>query len=169
MTDAEAKLIAQIGNAFAGVTLDDGISLNMTEFLDSYGCSAEFEEQAKFDERNDWSAISDETLEKFTVTFSFTDIAGYRFYLPAYMIWTLKHHRTNDSIIADFTIYALDVNTYQFENRSFVDVFTPEQLDCIAEFLQYCVDNGDTLDDETAFQHLYKLLELRKPEVKSGD
>ncbi len=72
MTPEEQKLIALIHRAFAGVTLDDGESLNMTEYNDSGGCKPEFKERAKADERDDWTAIADETLERFTVTFCFT-------------------------------------------------------------------------------------------------
>ncbi len=88
----EQKLINQIHRAFSGVRLDDGISLNMTEYYDSGGCMPEFKERAARDERDDWAAISSETLKQFMVTFSFTDLKGFRFYIPAYMVWTIQNH-----------------------------------------------------------------------------
>lgn len=57
MTDEEQRLIELIHSAFAGVRLDDGESLNMTEYNDSGGCRPDFKEKAKHDEREDWTAI----------------------------------------------------------------------------------------------------------------
>jgi len=112
MTDDEKRLIATIHQAFADVTLEDGTSLNMTEYNDSGGCRPEFKEKAKDDERHNWAAIFDPVLEQYTVTFSFTDLKGFRFYIPAYMIWAIKNHKTSDSIIADFTIDAITPDHY---------------------------------------------------------
>jgi hypothetical protein len=83
VTFEEQKLVDQIHRAFAGVKLEDGTSLNMAEDKDG-GCMPEFGEEAKTDEREDWTAIPGGTLEQFTVTFSFTDLKGFRFYIPAY-------------------------------------------------------------------------------------
>ena len=71
----------------------------MTEYNDSGGYMTGFMEKAKHDERDDWASIPDETLEQFTVTFSFTDLKGFRFYIPAYMDWTVRNHRISHSIV----------------------------------------------------------------------
>ena len=139
-----------IDNAFDGVVLGDGDSLNMTEYADSGGCAPEYAERAKHDERIDWRAIPNSVLEQFQVTFSFTDLLGYRFYAAPYMIWTIKNHRESDCFIADATIYAMDPTSYQFSKKRFSDWFTPEQIYAILAFLDYCADNGDSLDDRVA-------------------
>ena len=95
------------------------------------------------------------------MTFSFTDLKGYRFYIPAYMIWTLRHHRTSDSIICDNTIYALDADRYQFREVPFTSWFTAPQLSAIVKFLAYCRDHDDTLDGTVATANLAKLEDLR--------
>lgn len=77
MTVQEQELIDQIHRAFEGVRLDDGISLNMTQYYDSFESEPEIKRKAQNDERNDWTAIPHETLEQFTVTFSFTDLKGF--------------------------------------------------------------------------------------------
>jgi hypothetical protein len=157
MTAEEQQLITLIHHAFAGVMLDDGESLNMTEYNDSGGCMPEFRDKAKDDERDDWTAIPDDTLEQFTVTFSFTDLKGFRFYIPAYMIWTVKNHRTSDSIIADQTIYAIDPFHYLFESTPFWQWFTGEQIDAMVTFLEYAVRNDGTLDSKVARENLAKI------------
>ena len=157
MTDEEQRLIETIRHAFAGVTLDDGTSLNMTEYNDSGGCRPDFIEKAKGDERKDWTAIPDSTLEQFTVTFSFTDLKGFRFYVPAYMIWAIRNHKTSDSIIADFTIYAIRPDHYLFQSVPFWKWFTNEQVCAMVQFLEYAVRNDDWLDGTVARENLEKI------------
>lgn len=157
MTAEEQELIDRIRVAFAGVTLEDGISLNMTEYNDSGGCMPKFKEKASDDERIDWQAIPDMTLEQFTVTFSFTDLKGFRFYIPAYMIWTIRNHRTSDSIIGDFAIYAIDPSHYLFRTIPFLQWFTVDQVEAMAAFLEYVVQSDASLDVQVARENLFKI------------
>jgi hypothetical protein len=157
MTAEEQELIERIRAAFAGVTLEDGISLNMTEYNDSGGSMPEFKEKASDDERVDWQAIPDKTLEQFTVTFSFTDSKGFRFYMPAYMIWAIRNHRTSDSIIGDFAIYALDPSKYLFQTIPFLRWFTADQVESMTAFLEYAVQSDGSLDDRVARENLLKI------------
>ena len=157
MTAEEEELVDLVHHAFADVRLDDGVSLNMTEYNDSGGCMPEFREKARDDERDDWTVIPDETLEQFTVTFSFTDLKGFRFYIPAYMIWTVRNHRTSDSIIADQTIYSIDPSHYLFETIPLWQWFTGEQIDAMTQFLEYAARNDDTLDGKVAKENLAKI------------
>lgn len=166
MTTEERKLIEKIRSAFAGVILCDGISLNMTEYNDSGGCMPEFLEKAVDDERIDWQAIPDKTLEQFTVTFSFTDLKGFRFYIPAYMIWTISNHRTSDSIIADFTIYAINPSHYLFEKVPFLQWFTEEQVVAMTEFLNYSAqDEEGSLDADAAKENLIKIQKAQQADA----
>lgn len=161
MDSEEKKLTDRIRAAFENVMLEDGISLNMTEYYDSGGTVPLYKERASSDERYNWWEIPDATLEKFTVTFSFTDLQGFRFYIPAYMIWTVRNHRKSDSIIADSTIYAIDPDHYLFRETSFQKWFTKEQVDAMVEFLSYAVRNGDTLDGEVAMENIGKIKEAQ--------
>ena len=136
MKSTEHPLIQEIIDAFKDVHLEDGISLNMTEYHDSGGCMPEFKKKAKTDERKHWYKIDDDTLESFTVTFSFTDLKGFRFYLPAYMIYTIRNHEISDSIITDFTIYALDPNHYIFDETTMKDFFYRKTVQLYYQFLR---------------------------------
>ncbi len=156
MNIEEQELVDQIHRAFAGVRLEDGTSLNMTEYNDSSGCMPEFKEKAKEDERNDWTTITDETLERFRVTFSFTDLKGFRFYMPAYMIWTIRNHRTSDCPISYFTIYAIRPSHHLFETIPFWQWFTREQIDAMTKFLEYAA-RMDSLDGEEALENFSKI------------
>ncbi|HEX7449207.1 MAG TPA: DUF6714 family protein [Pirellulales bacterium] len=162
MTLPEQELIDLIHRAFEGVRLEDGTSLNMTEYKDSGGSMPEFKRKAQSDERDDWTAIADETLQQFTVTFAFTDLKGFRFYIPAYMIWAIRNHSTSDSIISDFTIYAIDPAHYQFETIPFQQWFTDAQVAAMIKFLEYAVENGNTMDGAVAEKNLRKIKEAQQ-------
>lgn len=155
-----ARLIDEISTAFAGVQLEDGDSLNMTEYYDSGDSAVKFLEAAKLDERNEWGRIPDSVLESFTVTFCFTDLKGFRFYIPAYMIWTIRNHRISDSIIADYTIYAIDPDRCQFTEVPFLDWFTPAQVNAMIAFLQFCSGEEDSLHAAIARQNLSKIEDM---------
>lgn len=156
----EEKLIELIQSAFSNVKLEDGISLNMTEYNDSSGTRPEYLSKAIFDERHNWQAIADETLEQFRVTFAFADAKGFRFYLPAYMIWTIKNHAISDNVIGNYTIYALrpDHHVFKSVKVKLHDWFTEEQLDSIILFLQFCTKNYDTLGSLVARENLEEIL-----------
>lgn len=160
MLTSESDLITQIEVAFRNVSLGDGVSLNMTMFHDSWGCASEYLVLAKRDERKNWKAIPDSTLEQFKSVFCFTDLLGYRFYLPAYMRWTIKNHRKSDNIIADFTIYALDPNKRPFTETSIVDWLTKNQIDAILAFLDFCTLNDDSLDAQAAMKNAIAIREM---------
>lgn len=153
MDTVESELIDQIHRAFSGVKLEDGVSLNMTEYFDSGGLMPQYELDAKGDEREEWAAIPDETLEQFTVTFSFTDLKGYRFYIPAYMSWFIRNHRTSNSILVEKPIYAIDPTSYQFDKIPFLDWFTGDQIAVMKKFLEYAAAD----DDEWARENLAKI------------
>ncbi len=153
------KLISEIENAFLKVRLEEGISLNMTEYLDSYSSRKEFLELAKSDERDDWTKISDIVLRQFTVTFSFTDWKGFRFYLPAYMRWCINNP-TSSNPIGDHTIYSLSIHSFKSHyGKNITEILNKEQIQIVVKFLQWCCfENADYCDSEIAERYLGKLL-----------
>jgi hypothetical protein len=160
----EEELIAEIEDAFAGVRLEDGVSLNMTEYYDSGGSASHYAEESKTDERDDWHRLDDKTLEDFRVVFSFTDVKGFRFYIAPYMIWALRNHRISDAIIGDFTIYAIRPDHHVFEEIPFTSWFTGPQIAVMARFLEYCCDHDDTMDGTVAAENLAKLRDSLREE-----
>jgi hypothetical protein len=171
MMTREEDLIEEIRQAFAGVRLEDGDSLNMTEYYDYNGYLPEYKERAAFDERDDWQAIPDKTLEQFGSTFSFTDLKGYRFYLPAYMTSIVREYQrviqdlgpsyrkceTFTPFNALTTISAIDPENYQFKTIPFLVWFTSEQVSAMVHFLEY-------IDDDHANEKLAKIKQAKKAE-----
>jgi hypothetical protein len=57
------------------------------------------------DPETNWPDVPDWKIEDFCSALSFLDLTGWRFYIPAYMCWTLKNWRTDrDSPAANDTI-----------------------------------------------------------------
>jgi hypothetical protein len=157
------ELIREIQEAFQGVKLENGVSLNMAACIDSGGYNAEqFMRLAKDDERNNWQIIDDKTLGKFSHVFSFTDWKGFRFYLPAYMISTIKH--PDGPVNHDFTIYALDPNSIsKLYKKPFAEILNKQQIKAVVNFLEYCVEvlgwkNCDAKSAATNLKRMRKYL-----------
>ena len=146
----DIEFIRTIREAFRDAKLEDGDSLNMTEYNDSSGSVERFKQLAVNDERDNWQKIDDKTLEQFTVTFSFTNWKGFRFYLPAYMIWGISHPES-DSIIGWNTIYALDPDRIlDLYGRAVDKILSKDQIKAVVQFLQHCVARPDHYDADAA-------------------
>jgi hypothetical protein len=160
------ELSARIFDAFAGVRLDGGVSLIEAEYADDYDVAPDH--LIALEEKDDWTKIINDRLCEFTVTFCFTDYRGFRFYIAPYMIWALRNFRTSDSIITDFTIYAIETDRYMFADHFFREVFTLEQVRCMHEFLLFACENEDHFDAGVAYTNLIRLQQAF-PEIKEAE
>ena len=155
------KLISEIERTYSDVKLEDGISLNMTEYLDTYQYDKKFLELAKSDERDDWTKIPDYILEKHSATFSFTDWKGFRFYLPAYMRWCLNNPKSSN-LIGDTTIYSLDIDTIEkLYQKKMMEILNLPQIEIVVKFLEWCCfENNEYCDSSIADNNLMKFYKL---------
>jgi hypothetical protein len=102
------QIIQQVITAFDGVKLEDGISLQEAYeiywLIDDYMDPNSPEAQALLAKANatdvhtDWQKISEEKLIKFINSISsyYLDPKGWRYYLPAYMVWSLRQYINSD-------------------------------------------------------------------------
>ena len=89
-------LCERIRTAFNGVKLRDGIGLWQAQGLDDYEPPEVCAEYRLKDEAEDWSRISDDTLQRCNSSPSFLDGKGFRFYMPAFMISELRGNYSFD-------------------------------------------------------------------------
>lgn len=87
MNDALCQLIRE---AFAGVTLGDGVGLLEAQGIDDRENEATCAAYRAKDEKEDWSRIPLPELNHWQSSPSFFDAAGMRFHLPAYLIADLR-------------------------------------------------------------------------------
>ena len=121
-------LIELITHAFDGV--ERGSTLTMHE-ADVQDFGGDYAKARQRDTDTRWQEVSDAAIEFCQTALGIVDTAGFRYYLPAYMIWTLNNFMS-DSNVVDFTIYSLlPRNPSRFAD------FTPAQAQAAACFLRF--------------------------------
>ncbi|MFM9115406.1 MAG: DUF6714 family protein [Planctomycetota bacterium] len=132
--------VNQIADAFAGVSLGNGVSLREADVIDDYGTDDERAAAREQDELHDWQRIPDEDIANHSSVLCFMDDEGLRFHLPAYMRFTLRRYRESKSMSTNSTIYRLsDPDCIE---RLLV-YLTDQQIDAIKTFLNTCLEIGD--------------------------
>ena len=136
--------IKQIVDAFAHVSLLNGMSLREADVIDDCGTDGERAAAREHDEHHDWQRIPDEDIENHPSVLCFLDDKGLQFHLPAYMRFTLRRYRESESVSTDSTIYRLcDPDCI----KRLLAYLTNQQIDAIKTFLNTCLEIGnDWLD-----------------------
>lgn len=129
-------LIEKITAAFDGVSREDGISLHAARALDDWHS---LEEATKIGQEMDldtqWQDVPDEWLMEFHDIFSFLDPKGFRYYIPAYMIWSLKEPKASDSNSLTSLIWALESKLGH--HKAHFKILNQEQLQVISDFIEF--------------------------------
>ena len=141
------RLIDQIHTVFKDVKLGDGITLCEAGAIDDYGTDKERALAREMDQDIHWTQVDLEEADPGCSARYFVDAAGFRFYLPAYLVYTLKHGfadvfggGSSDSLNHEFTIYHLNASMYK-SSEEYEDVkanyanFSRCERVCIARFL----------------------------------
>ena len=133
------RLIKAITAAFDGVWREDGVTLHQARVLDDYGDEEEQAAARKKDKDTRWQDVPDRWIERdLANTLPFLCPKSFRYYIPAFMIWSLKNYDRADSPASDYTIYALEltdeIRDMQLER---FQMFNDEQSGAIARFLDY--------------------------------
>lgn len=152
-----AAVIAEITAAFDGVSREDGITLHEAQAIDDYGSDAERAAAHTLDTETRWQDIPDEDIQCGYVVLSYLDPKGFRYYIPAYMVWVLRNLENNecesmtpDSVESSFVGYK------SREQKARFALFTRQQSKAIAHFLkcwanhteQFYVEHGMEYDRE---------------------
>jgi hypothetical protein len=124
------ELIEKITVAFKDVVLEDGVSLHEARALDDYEDSRQ---ARQIDYKIRWQEIPDDWIEKFSDVFGFMDVKGFRYAIPAYMIWCLKYNRHDTNSFASTVI---SLKFYDYRSKFFSSLDTTQQQ-VISEFLEF--------------------------------
>lgn len=148
-------LIAEITTAFDGVSREDGISLHEAAGLDDYEYSSE-ERAANRAKDTDakWQEVPNEWIAQMglgDVALNYFDPKGFRYYIPAYMIWMLKSWRdggvannTEHSIV--FDLLARHDGSISEKDLARFSIFHAQQSKAIAHFLEFiAVQNPESI------------------------
>ena len=134
-------VIAEIAVAFAGVARGDGVTLHEADVIDYYGTEEQRRAARALDTEASWPEVPDADIERYYTILSFLDLTGYRYYIPAYMTWALRHYDTSPSASVDGSIFTFalardtpEMRAWQAERWS---VFDEAQILAIRHFLEY--------------------------------
>jgi hypothetical protein len=146
-------VIAAIRTAFAG-TRRGAITLYEAEVIDSYGDDDERARARRLDTESSWDRVPEASIEDCPWALAHLDPLSWRFYVPAYMSWTLAHFLTNDSIVADFTIYTFVINEDDERLAAYArarfQTLDPAQSRAVCRFLRYMATHDDRCDGSAA-------------------
>lgn len=132
------KLILEIEQAFADVSIDDGVTLHQMQVLDDYGGEAEQLTARSKDPETRWQQITGEKLSRFSDSLVFLDAKGFQFYLPAFMRHALITAFPNtESADNDGVILALRDGPKKSYHKDGIKLLNPPQMQCVAAFLHY--------------------------------
>ena len=127
--------IEYIERAFAGVHLENGVSIREADVLDGYGSRDECARAHALDACDDWRSIPNEVIARYSWSLSFMDQKGMRFNIPAYMRFSIRHYKELKSDSIDHTIYSLSGRDQRFY------LFTPVQDAAVRRFLKFMAYN----------------------------
>lgn len=97
-------------------------------------------EAGKLDVEGEWQNVKDEYIDQFCSILSHASDEGYRYYLPAYMCWSLRNVGDTLSMSVDWPIYSLsppkEPGLMDWHRRRF-SIFNTAQRTAIIDYLEY--------------------------------
>jgi hypothetical protein len=108
--------------------------------MDDYGSAAELLAARAKDTALRWQDVPLEHVSECPNALSYFDPESWRFYIPLYILWVLKHFRTTSDFLVDSTVYSLQLHpneplqSYQLARFK---VLSKAQSRAICEFLRY--------------------------------
>ncbi len=149
--DSRQELLSEamdaIRSAFAGVSRAGGVSLHETRVLDDCGSDAERAAARVNDTDIDWQDVPDSHIEKPDLSLLFLDPIGFRYYLPAYMMWELEQCSRADGV--DCNTHGDVLSSLGFDKPNFV-LLNREQERAVCKFLQFFAEYGDEQEKRDA-------------------
>lgn len=150
--DVAQTIIEQIERAFAGVRRGS-ITLHEAEVIDDCGTDAERRRARARDTEEDWRDVSDGAIRECPDALTFVDPQSWRFYLPAYMRYALRHSKSRRNAAFDHAIYSLDKGG----DRSLAEhklqrfrTLNLEQACAVRSFLAFASENDAFCDSVVA-------------------
>ncbi|HEY9607686.1 MAG TPA: DUF6714 family protein, partial [Allocoleopsis sp.] len=114
----------------------DGISLHAARALDDWHSLAEAKKIGqKMDRDTKWQEVPDEWIVEFHDIFSFLDVKGFRYYIPAYMVWSIKEPKASNSNSLNSLFYAFEERDGYYQSH--FEILNQEQLDAISNFIEF--------------------------------
>jgi hypothetical protein len=162
------ELLVLIEQAFEGVERGEGITLHQAMVIDDYGSQEDFLAAAEHDTEVRWQDVPDSSIAENPGPFNFLDPAGFRYYLPAAMSWSVRNHADDDNDSSFFTYLAVLPTVAPreigrglgeaFDLDGFIKEysFTNKQVNTIYRFICYMAIRAEYEMDEDQYEAVQK-------------
>ena len=139
-------IIAEIHRAFADVSREDGVTLQEALVIDEYGSAEERLAARERDTDRRWEDVPEHMIGEHDSVLCFMDPKGFRYYLPAYMVWSLRNYETSETWSHNHPICSLALSDSdsprKWEIERFV-LFDEEQARAIYRFLHFMAQRDE--------------------------
>ncbi len=155
-------LIAEITAAFDGVSREDGMTLHEVEAMDNWESPEEMRAARRLDLEQRWQDVPDNDILTCCSALSFLCEKGFRYYLPAFMVFGLKHLEKDPNGIAHscqyHLLYERSKSLRKSEPSSIAGKygFTSAQCKAVAGFLRFYIDFNERTTDLVEVQAVGK-------------
>src|SRR5215210_2470119 len=86
-----AALVVEISAAFDGVSREGGTTLHEAEAMDDWKSPEEQRAARRLDPETRWQDVPDADISACCSALSFLNERGFRYYIPAFMVYSLRH------------------------------------------------------------------------------
>ena len=149
--EARQRVIEQITRAFDGVGREDGISFYEARAIDDYATDALRAEARALDTDTRWQDVPEEDIEHGSLSLNYFDPKGFRYYLPAYMIWSLRNYETTKYATPSSTVRRLQLDDDPDSHECSLPRFrllNSDQSAAVCAFLRYMEAHSEELADD---------------------
>ena len=165
-------LVAVITAAFDGVLRKEGTTLHQAMAIDDYKPEADQLAARRLDPDRRWQEVPDEAIEEqLGSPLSFLDAEGFRYYLPAYMIYGLRNMETVEGvdILSSCRFHLLHESGKSLRKSEPASIarryhFTAEQSRAVYQFLKFLEGDTTTAVERQAAEKWEKYVALRHAE-----
>lgn len=157
---AKRALVEEIERAFEGVERGSGPTLHEAKAIDDYaGRGAKLAGRRK-DTETRWQDVAPEGIPLIPGLFAFMNPAGFRYYLPAYLLWYLEDI---DNLVG-FEPLSLFYTILEMDsaNRSNFGLLNAQQARALAHFLQFQVTRAGYYFDIESEGEEFESVEYRQ-------
>jgi hypothetical protein len=140
------ELIGEITSAFSGVSREGGTTLHEAIAIDDMESAEEQRAARSLDVELSWQDVPDADISDCSSALSFLDEKGFRYYIPAFMTYALKHWEDDEEAVLSTSVFHLlherSKSLRQSDPASIAGRynFTGAQVAAVARFLRFVLD-----------------------------
>lgn len=171
------ELIAEITAAFDSVSREDGTTLHEAAAIDDRNSERERQAARKLDVEQRWQDVPDDDIFACCSTIPLMDDKGFRYYIPAFMVYALRHWQDDPKYIRDsceFNLLHESQKSLRKSDPSSIVAkygFTDAQCRAITRFLQFVTKPYSTPVTSSAVENGKSIVpaqNLKPPNIFSG-